>query len=187
MSPAYSHPVAGITPLIWKEHIIIAVSKPLTPGSSIQTNDIDCNCLPCEGAPLSYVWFDFNLNLKVWSQTGQDISGTHFSRCLGFAARCGWGTRDNTVAAKAERGYITSSNRPLHIPPQARMWALTLKERQCRAYASDLYRINNRMIFWQSVQLLRFVVGLALRRQQCQSSGWDCREMWNWSSKLASQ
>lgn len=45
---------------------------PITPGSSTWTSDIDCNCLPCAGAPLSYSWFDFNLNLKVWSQTGQE-------------------------------------------------------------------------------------------------------------------
>lgn len=44
----------------------------ITPGSSTQTNDIDCNGLPCEGASSSYLWFDINLNLKVWSQTGQE-------------------------------------------------------------------------------------------------------------------
>lgn len=51
---------------------LVTSSLPITPGSSTQTNDIDCNGLPCEGAPSDYFWCDFNLSLTVWSQTGQN-------------------------------------------------------------------------------------------------------------------
>lgn len=44
---------------------------PAAPGSSTRTEDVEFNRLPCEGAPLSYSWLDFNLNLKAWSQTGR--------------------------------------------------------------------------------------------------------------------
>lgn len=74
MSLMYSEPKTRTTPLIWKQHSSSPYPIPITPDSSAQTNDTDCNCLPCEHAPLSYLWFDFNLNLKVWSQTGQELA-----------------------------------------------------------------------------------------------------------------
>lgn len=66
------------SPLIWKECNASPAPLPITPGGSTLTNDIDCNGLPCEGAPFSYFWFDFNLNIKVWSQTGQETA-EHFT------------------------------------------------------------------------------------------------------------
>lgn len=70
----YSDPETRTTPLIWKQHSSSPSPLPITPGSSTRTNDSDCNCVPCEGAPLCYLWFDFNLNQKVWSQTGQELA-----------------------------------------------------------------------------------------------------------------
>lgn len=91
-----------------------------------------------------------------------NISGTHFSRCLDLAARCGWETRDNVVVATAEIHH--PANGPPHIPPRAWTRVLTWRARQRQTHASNLYRINNRMILWQSEQLL-WALLLARKRQ----------------------
>lgn len=157
----YSDSETRSTALIWKQRSSSPSPNPITSDSWTHTNDIDCNCLPCEGAPLSYFWFDFNRNLKVWSQTGRQLEEHCTWTSLELISPCVWtflqgvnGKWKKTLQWLQLRVELSLCQLSFYRPPWAQMTVLTLRVRHPRTYASNLYRINNRMILWQSVQLL---------------------------------
>lgn len=135
----YSHPQTKSSALIRKQNNSSPSLLPITPGSSARTNDVDCNGLPCEGARSSYFWFDFHLDLKVWSRAGQ-ASAEHFTwkslELISLGARTSPRGVDGKRETTAE--IYHSANGPLRIPPRAWMRALTWGARQSQTYESNL-------------------------------------------------
>lgn len=122
--------------------------------------------LPCVTSDLTLIWIKRcdHKQARNWHNIAHECLWNSFLSVSGLCCKVWMGNEKQRCSGYSWE-HISLRQLSFYVPPWARITALTLRASQCQTYASNLWRINNRMILCQSVQLL-WLLCCWLRRSQ---------------------